>query len=184
MSIPFCAKNPSCPGFPRPGIFCPGAKYGVFSGYDSGFSTIWGGICGKLVGVDSWQPFSLSFSYTKRKRKELAVPMRFSWQAAAYGSVLPFCDQKGSEKVPPFRCGGRRLGLRPQTPKCGHLTTAYSPAWGPVNKEWIKNHFPVTNAGQNPSAKLHPTRSGASVLPAACWPRHFKSFSLLRPPRA
>ena len=53
------------------------------------------------------------------------------------GGLLPFRARKGSEKGPPFRCGGRRLGLRPQTPRCGHLTTAYSPAWGPVNKEWI-----------------------------------------------
>ena len=49
--------------------------------------------------------------------------------------VLPFRARKGSEKGPPFRCGGRRPGLRPRTPRCGHLTTAYSPAWGPVNKE-------------------------------------------------
>ena len=56
-------------------------------------------------------------------------------KTTSYRGVLPFCRQKGSEKAPPFRCGGRRPGLRPRTPRCGHLTTAYSPAWGPVNKE-------------------------------------------------
>ena len=64
------------------------------------------------------------------------VPFLFlaSWGTAFSRLVLPFVTKR-KRKVPPFRCGGRRPGLRPRTPRCGHLTTAYSPAWGPVNKE-------------------------------------------------
>ena len=57
--------------------------------------------------------------------------MAISWQAAAGHWLFPFRARKGNEKGPPFRCGGRRLGLRPQTPRCGHLTTAYSGPGGP-----------------------------------------------------
>ena len=133
----FVQKIHPVPVFPAPGFFARAQNMGCFQGMIPVFPQYGAEYVENLSGWTAGSRLVVSFSYTKRKRKELAVPMRFSWQAAAYGSVLPFCDQKGSEKVPPFRCGGRRLGLRPQTPRCGHLTTAYSPAWGPVNKEWI-----------------------------------------------
>ena len=85
-------------------------------------------------------------------------------QTASCRMLFPFRARKGNEKGPPFRCGGRRLGLRPQTPRCGHLTTAYSPAWGPVNKEWIKNHFPITNAGRRHPARGHPAQLSSASL--------------------
>ena len=79
---------------------------------EHGFTGCFFRVGGSPAGGD-WQPVVFAFSCPKRKRKG-----------------------------PPFRCGGRRLGLRPQTPRCGHLTTAYSPAWGPVNKEKVLKPFP------------------------------------------
>ena len=49
---------------------------------------------------------------------------------AASRWVLPFVTKR-KRKVPPFRRGGRRPGLRPWTRRCGHLTTAYSGPGGP-----------------------------------------------------
>ena len=56
---------------------------------------------------------------------------RVAGVTAASRGLFPFRARKGNEKGPPFRCGGRRLGLRPQTPRCGHLKTAYSGPGGP-----------------------------------------------------
>ena len=91
---------------------------------------------------------SPSFSCPKRKRKGPAVPMRRPPAGAA-----AFCLSSYAAKSCEARCKKQRAALVPKLAgrekrpmvrvrnlaplRCGHLTTAYSPAWGPVNKEWI-----------------------------------------------
>ena len=50
-----------------------------------------------------------------------------------------FAAKKEAKKRHRFDAVDADQGCGPGPGECGHLTTAYSPAWGPVSKEWILN---------------------------------------------
>ena len=56
-----------------------------------------------------------------------------------YLAVGPFLfdAKKEAKKRHRFDAVDADQGCGPGPGVCGHLTTAYSPAWGPVSKEWI-----------------------------------------------
>ena len=89
--------------------------------------------------ADNSLPVTPSFSCPKRKRKGPAVPMRRPPAGARSFCIVLRTIQKTTRSVdseisrPRTAANGweRNLALL----RCGHLTTAYSPAWGPVNKE-------------------------------------------------
>ncbi|MBM6717244.1 hypothetical protein H6B15_11340 [Gemmiger formicilis] len=48
-----------------------------------------------------------------------------------------FVTKKEAKKCHRFDAVDADQGCGPGPGVCGHLTTAYSPGWGPVNKEWF-----------------------------------------------
>ena len=55
----------------------------------------------------------------------------------AAGVSFLFVTKKEAKKCHRFDAVDADQGCGPGPGVCGHLTTAYSPGWGPVNKEWI-----------------------------------------------
>ena len=53
------------------------------------------------------------------------------------GELSLFAAKKRRKNRHRFEAVDADQGCGPGPGECGHLTTAYSPAWGPVNKEWI-----------------------------------------------
>ena len=53
------------------------------------------------------------------------------------GELFLFGVKKEPKNRHRFEAVDADQGCGPGPGECGHLTTAYSPGWGPVNKEWI-----------------------------------------------
>ena len=66
-----------------------------------------------------------------------AVGLSLFGKRVPAGVSFLFVTKKEAKKCHRFDAVDADQGCGPGPGECGHLTTAYSPAWGPVNKEWI-----------------------------------------------